>query len=177
MKKWQHLTLVIGIVLIVGAIGALFYYQFLSPQGRAESENSFAKEYGLVLQNYDGKDVRLSAYRGKIMVAYVWASWCPYCAKELENLGTLKAMYGDRIEVVAINRAEPRSVAKSYTDQLTNAQGVEFLLDPQDSFFKTDGGYAMPETVFINEHGEVTHHQRGPMNLEEVSAKLKLLLQ
>jgi hypothetical protein len=66
-------------------------------------------------------------------------------------------------------------VAKKYTDSLAT-QGIPLLLDPTDSLYKEAGGYAMPETVFIRPDGDVLFHQRGPIQLPEVEAKIKELL-
>jgi len=166
---------VVALILLIAiaALSTLFFFVF--PQTPPEA--TFREEYGLTLHDYGGNAVRMSAFRGSIMVAYAWASWCPYCAEEIENLGRLKGVYGDSIQVVAVNRGEPLSAAKGYTDQLSQTQGVVLLLDPEDSFFKSIGGYAMPETVFIDDRGNVVFHQRGPMKFDEVTQKVKELIE
>lgn len=136
----------------------------------------FTKEYGLTLTTYDGKAVRLADFRTQTIVAYAWASWCPYCGAEIENLAKLKKTYGDKIQIIAVNRAEPVLVAKAYTDQLSSVSGVVFLTDPKDTFFKMIDGYAMPETVFIKPGGDIEFHQRGPMQFNEVSKELQQLI-
>lgn len=162
-------------VIAISIIGAAIYW-FGVPQIRwGTKDTTFREEYGLVLTDYAGEPVRMSAFRNKVMVAYAWASWCPYCAAELENLGRLKEIFGDEVQIVAVNRGEPLAVAKSYTDTLKTA-GVVLLLDPEDSYFKSIGGYAMPETVFINDRGEILFHQRGPMQFDEVTEKIRQLI-
>jgi thiol-disulfide isomerase/thioredoxin len=137
---------------------------------------TFGKEYGLTLFDYSGKAVHLFDYRRKVLIAYAWASWCPYCGAELQNLAELKKTYGESIAIVAINRSEPLAVAKAFTDHLQNTDGLVFLTDPSDAFFKEIGGYAMPETVFIDVGGAVTFHQRGPIQISGVDEKIKELL-
>ncbi len=141
-----------------------------------EKDTNFAKEYGLQLTDYTGKSVHLFDYRRKVLIAYAWASWCSYCGAELQNLAKLKKTYGDNIQIVAINRGEALTVAKHFTDNLQDTAGLIFLIDPQDSFFKEIGGYAMPETVFIDVGGAILYHQRGPIQLPEVDQKIKELL-
>ena len=158
------------IVLLLWAASALQDYSL-----KKSGKESFKKEYSLTLTDMDGKPVHLSDYAGKLVVAYMWASWCPYCGAEIENLAKLKQTYGDSIAIIAVNRAEPAADAKSYIARLTGVDGIQFLLDPSDSFFKSIGGYAMPETVFIKSDGTVLFHQRGPMQIDEVNAKLKQL--
>ena len=91
-------------------------------------------------------------------------------------MSKLKKEYGDKITVIAVNRAEPLPTAKSFTDSLQGIEGVLYLLDPDDSFFKSVGGYAMPETIFIENGGDVFFQQRGPMKYEEAKKTIEEML-
>lgn len=152
--------------------GALAWY--LYPKG--PKPETFKEEYSITLKDYAGNDVRLSDFKRKPLVVFMWASWCPYCAAEIGNLAQLKKTYGDQINTVAVNRAEPQQVAEPYTNALTQKEGILFLLDANDALFKSIQGYAMPETIFIDKGGTVTYHQRGPLKLEEAEGYLKTLI-
>lgn len=154
------------------AILATLVFRLPAP-GRAAT---FDTEYTLVLSDYSGNPVHLYDYRRKVTIAYAWASWCPYCASEIEGLAQLKKTYGDSIQVVAINRGESLNTAKSFTDHLTDTEGVVFLLDPDDQFFKLIGGYAMPEMVFIDGSGNIVYHQRGPVTMNDANAEIQKLV-
>ncbi len=167
--------IVAGAVVLLALIGASFWQVFLGEKSGVADESTFAQEYGLAFTDYEGKQVLLSSFRREVLVAYVWASWCPYCGGELENLSKLKNTYGDEVQIVAINRAEPIGVARAYTSPLS-VSGLVLLLDPADAFFKEIDGYAMPETVFIDKGGAVIFHQRGPMPIDAVKKKIDELL-
>ncbi len=137
---------------------------------------TFDTEYTLVLSDYSGNKVHLYDYRRQVLIAYAWASWCPYCGNEIQDLAALKKTYGDSIQIVAINRGEPLAVARAYTGALSDTDGVVFLLDPKDAFFKDIGGYAMPEMVFIDSAGTVIYHQRGPIQIAAVKAEIEKLI-
>lgn len=166
----------ISIAVILLLASGTAYYFFLGSDADEKEKETFKEEYALVLKDYAGTEVKLSDYRRKALIAYAWASWCPYCGAEIENLAVLKQKYGAEIEILAINRAEPLQTAKPYTDALRETSGIIFLLDPADAFFKQIGGYAMPETVFIDEKGGVTFHQRGPIDIAAVEANIQRLL-
>jgi len=151
----------------------LYYFFWYQPPA---DENTFREEYALVLKDYDGNDVRLSEFRREFLVVYAWASWCPYCGDEIRNLSSLKQRYGDKITILAVNRAEPLVEAKDYSDKLGDIVGVTFLLDPSDTLYKKVEGYAMPETLFIKSNGEILFHQRGPIELQAVKDKIDELL-
>lgn len=54
----------------------------------------------------DGKPVRMSQFMGasagKYTVVDIWASWCPYCIRELPDLKQLRADMGDMVEIVGV---------------------------------------------------------------------------
>ena len=153
------------------AIATIAYFVFF-PRGDAPH---FSKEYGVTLVDYDGTEVPLSHFRYSPIVVFMWASWCPYCSAELQNLVELKKKYGDSIEVLAVNRAEPLSVAKEFTDVLKEGNTLHFLLDPNDALYHSIGGYAMPETIFVDTSGEILFHQRGPVAISDVDEWMKHL--
>ncbi len=129
-------------------------------------------EYGKVFKDYAGNEVRLSQFGAGHVIVFMWASWCPYCAQELQNLAEMKKQMGGKIEVVAVNRGEPLGDAKAFTDKLGTEDSVHFLLDPNDALYKSVNGYAMPETLFIDSKAQIVFHQRGPMQKTALSAKL-----
>ncbi len=167
--------IVIGGVICLIALGAILHFYFgfwRTPQG----ESSFKEEYGITLKDYGGNDVRLSEFKRKVLLVYIWASWCPYCAAELERLAEMKDTFGDDVHIVAVNRAEPYADARAFSDKLRGANKIIFLLDPDDALYKQMSGYAMPETLFINSWGDVVFHQHGPMPADAVKQKIEELL-
>jgi thiol-disulfide isomerase/thioredoxin len=165
---WQKKYLYGSIALLFTA-GVLYGLYFLwVGVGTVDSEETFSEEYELALQDYDGHEVRLSSFRSAPLIVFTYASWCPFCADELRRLSRMKEEYGDRIGVVAINRAEPLIDAKAFTDQLDDVSNVLYLLDPEDAYFKSVNGYAMPETVFIQSFGKIFAQHRGPLSDQQL---------
>lgn len=169
-------TVLIASLLFLFCLLFLIYYLWFSAPPPAD-ENTFREEYSLVLKDYSGNDVKLSDYRREILIVYAWASWCPYCGKELEYLSELKGRYGDDLSIIAVNRAEPLVDAKDFTDKLSGMDRLSLLLDSTDALYKAIDGYAMPETIFINSRGDIVYHQRGPIKPEEVDQKVAELMQ
>ena len=166
-----QIALISGILLLVGGLG----YYWYSQQPRAGVE-AFTDTYDLVLGTYDGTEAPLNEYKRSLLVIHSWASWCTYCAEELQNLAKLKDLYGDDVHILAVNRAESMADARAFTDALGLGERIEILVDPTDSLYKDIEGYAMPETVFINKKGEIIFHQRGPMKVDEVVERINVLI-
>ena len=120
------------------------------------------------LVDYHGNRVSLEEFRSIPLVINSWAVWCPFCRKELPDFAELQKEFGDQIVVIAVDRQEPLEKAKGYTDELGISNNLLFLLDSSDSFYKSIGGFSMPETIFVNSNGEIVVHKRGPMELGEM---------
>lgn len=165
-RKKLFVILVSALLLLGVSIAAYFYRYF-------DDVPAVANESHTTLMDYDGEKVKLSKFSRRAIVTISYASWCTYCEDELKNLSEIKKIFGDDIDVIAVNRAEPPAVAKAYTDSLGLPPGIVFLLDAEDAFYKEIGGYAMPETIVTNRRGETIHHQHGPMTFSEMVDRIR----
>lgn len=175
----MKLSIVVGIgIIVIG--GALFFVasdrslEYDSGQASntkndaSMSHRDFDRFSGIQLVDYNGNEVTLSRFEGRPLVINSWAVWCPFCREELPDFAELQREFGEEIIVIAIDRQEPRAKAKGYTDELGITADMLFLLDSSDSFYKSIGGFSMPETIFVNSDGEIVVHKRGPMDLDEM---------
>ena len=79
MMNFRTLLILGGVLLLAIAVGAL-----RGQPGHAVS--SVETPIDFTLQDLHGKPVKLSSYRGKVVVVDVWATWCPYCVREIPDL-------------------------------------------------------------------------------------------
>lgn len=169
MKKYLIITIV-----LIAVVGLVFF--FLAPRSKVSTESgatdfdTFAKAS---LVDYEGNSVSLEDFRGKPLVINSWAVWCPFCREELPDFAALQKEFGDTITVVAIDRQEPLEKVKSYTDELGITNDMLFLLDSGDEFYKSIGGFSMPETIFVDAQGTIVFHKRGPMTLDDMREAIK----
>jgi len=172
---------VIGSMIGVLIIGGIFFFSSGEDanknQGDAsrtdsvveqKSKSDFDVFAGFVLPDYEGNNIPLADFKGKPLVINSWAVWCPFCREELPAFGELQKEFGDQVVVIAIDRQEPLEKAKGYTDGLGISSDMLFLLDSSDSFYKSIGGFSMPETIFVDSDGNIVVHKRGPMDLDEM---------
>lgn len=163
MRKETIITILIVSLLVVG-----IYLIETTGQSNNTDASDFDRVADIELTDYDGNSIRLDEFRGKPLVINSWATWCPFCLAELPDFGRLQTEYRDQIKVIAINRRESPQGVQAYTDDVEVTDKLLFLLDDDDSFYQTIGGFSMPETIFVNASGEIVVHKRGPMELDEM---------
>ena len=165
MKK----ILILGLIIIAGFIAALIIQRDKKPLATISPRQ--AVEFRL--KDYNGNEVALADFHGRNVVVNSWASWCPFCKKELPDFASVKKEFGDQIAIVAIDRGESLEVAKRYSDELGITNDLIFLLDPDDSFYQSIAGFSMPETIFVDKDGLIRDHKRGPMDREEFRRRIQ----
>lgn len=107
----------------------------------------------VTMSGIDGKDVSLSAYRGKLVVLNVWATWCPPCREELPSLQRLSRLLdGKRFVIVGLSLDQDNVAVREYLHD----RGVTYTnyLDRGLQIVKhVLGMKAYPDTFFIGADG------------------------
>jgi thiol-disulfide isomerase/thioredoxin len=128
------------------------------------------------LTGVDGRPVKLSSLRGHVVVLTFFASWCHPCEKDMPALQRAQDDNPDRVAVVGVNYQDFPDDTRAFVHRL----GVTFPALLEDS---TDNPvaarydvHAMPDTVFIDEHGVVRDRIFGETSTRDLEAALDRLL-
>jgi len=86
-----------------GLAGSDRLNQRLCPPGQSCAVPTRAPDFTAIGKSKDGKDVqvKLSDYRGKVVLLNFWASWCGTCKAEKPALAEMSGDF-DKLEVVAL---------------------------------------------------------------------------
>lgn len=160
---------IIGIV-IAAALG-FFIARNRSEQTLVEIKPRSAPEFSL--NDYNGHEIKLSDFRGRPVIVNAWAAWCPFCVEELPDFAAIQEEFKDKLVVIAVDRAESLETAKQFSDKVGVTGRLVLLLDPEDSFYQSIGGFSMPETIFVDKEGFIKEHRRGPMKPEEMRRRIQ----
>lgn len=104
-----------------------------------------------------GDAQKFAAYRGKVLVLDLWATYCPPCLEEIPHLNSLQAKYGDKIQIVGLHvgGAEDEPRVPAFAEKLK----INYLLaSPDDELMRilTDGNDAIPQTFVFDRDGNAT---------------------
>jgi thiol-disulfide isomerase/thioredoxin len=180
LQKSGVTTLLIMVLIIASASS----YFFLRNKSALQKRNNTSAAQALLIDDkeksftdLEGKSVSVNNHFGKIMVVMSWASWCPQCTTDLQELGKVAQEYSNRgVVVMAVNRAEDKYSAQRYLATISLPSELTMMLDPDDHYFKNSDGYAMPETVIFSPNGSMALHEHGELQPEEVRKTLDDLL-
>jgi len=66
----------------------------------------------------DGKEVKISDYKGKVVLVNFWASWCPPCKEEMPILEKVYQKYNDKnFLILAVNMDTSEGAMKEFLEK------------------------------------------------------------
>jgi len=130
----------------------------------------------LELKDVEGRALRLSDYKGRVVLLNFWATWCAPCRAEMTDLVKWQREYkGKGLQIIGVTYppeelAEVREFIKSVKVNYPVALGEE----QTKALF--DKGETLPVTVVIDKKGNVREVIQGIIFPEEFEQKVKPLL-
>jgi len=115
------------------------------------------------LSDLEGRAVRLSALRGKVVLVNLWTTWCPPCREEMPSMERLyRRLRGRGLELLAVSQDDPD--ARSKVEAFVSEVGVTFpvLLDPRREAGEAYGVWGYPETFIVDREGRIVERVVGP---------------
>jgi thiol-disulfide isomerase/thioredoxin len=136
--------------LIALTAGVLFSAQVLAAPYQAGDI-----PFDQVGKTLESEDIKISDYKGKVVIVSFWASWCGPCRKELPVLAAIqKKATPDKLQVISINIDEERSTFKKLAALLENTQ-IKLVHDGKKRTGRKFGVEGIPHMVMIDEAGKV----------------------
>lgn len=104
-------------------------------------------------QDFDGHQVTLEDYRGKVVLLDFWASWCAPCLEDMPHLIKLQKQHGDRLQIIGISMDDRVDAAKSVTRRFTF--NYPLLMGDAKLGILYGGILGLPQLFLISRDGEV----------------------
>jgi len=119
----------------------------------------------------DGQTLRLSSYRGKVVVVNFWATWCPPCREELPALQRVAASESD-VVVLEVDLMEPGDKARSFLDSL-GLDRLQPVLDSDGATTRRFGVLSLPSTFFVDRAGVIRHLELTAVTEEQIRTGIR----
>ena len=127
------------------------------------------------LETLDGKQVSLSALKGKVVMIDFWSSWCPPCRAEAPELvKAYKEYQGQGVEFIGIAIWDDKGQVQKFANQF----GIQYIvgLDEKGKIAIDYAVRGIPEKYFIDRNGTLVKKFSGPMKVSDMDAVLSKML-
>ena len=102
-----------------------------------------------------GDEILLPDYAGKAVIVTFWATWCPYCIKELPILQNVQDKVGkEQMAVIAVN-TEKFDVYRRATLIMRESMHMELVNDASGRAQNAFGVRALPHMLIIGRDGRI----------------------
>jgi cytochrome c biogenesis protein CcmG, thiol:disulfide interchange protein DsbE len=166
-----------AIVALALSTALFILWPFVSPALRSSGPEGLAGQAAPVFSLRDdrGAPVSLDAYRGKVVLMNLWASWCPPCRAEMPDLQRLANAYaGSGFAVVGVNEGESSERARAFADSLQ----IRFPIwvDAGQRYGRTYGALGLPTTVIVDRQGTVVRGYDGALTFAQMQSAVAPLV-
>ncbi len=130
----------------------------------------------LALKDVDGRRLKLSDYKGNVVLVNFWATWCAPCRTEIPDLIKMQRKYRNKgLRVIGITYppetiGEVRKFARTLRINYRIALGTK---ETKSLFTASD---TLPMTIVIDRDGSIREIIEGVIYPDEFDQKVKPLL-
>jgi len=127
------------------------------------------------LQDINGKTIKLSDYRGKVVIINFWATWCPPCLGEIPDFVKFYSAYREKgVEIIGIAVGS----TKDDTRKTISEKKINYPVCMSDGKIENlyGGIRAVPTTFIIDKQGNIYKKQVGSITESELTAIIKGIL-
>jgi cytochrome c biogenesis protein CcmG/thiol:disulfide interchange protein DsbE len=144
----------------------------VTPEAVTKGESP-APDFSLV--NAKGGNIKLSDYRGKVVIVDFWATWCPPCRKGIPDLIDIKKQYGDAVAIIGIS---VDTDSKGEVVPFIQRMGINYpIVYSTPEVVQAYGGIdGIPTSFVVDKSGKIVDMHVGLVPKEDFTAVIDKLL-
>ena len=128
------------------------------------------------IKDLEGKDVKLSAYKGKVILLNFWATWCGPCKAEIPGFVDLQEKYKRDLVVIGYSVDDTADKARPFMAEYKMNYPVLLGLGREDVQDAYGPIWGIPASFLISKDGKVCKRHMGIAPKETFEKEIKALL-
>ena len=137
-----------------------------------ETAAKLAPDFSLI--DLSGRPLRLSDYRGKVVVLDFWATWCEPCKQEIPHLVDLQNKYPQRVQVLGISMDDDEKPVRGFQQQYK--MNYPIALETSNLADQYGGVLGLPITFVIDGQGRIIKRYIGASDFSAIESEVQKLL-
>jgi thiol-disulfide isomerase/thioredoxin len=193
MKRFSKVFLFLALLMIVATdfsgCGSSGHFKASAQENGKSSSDSSKKDLkdapDVTFKDLQGKDVKLAAWKGKVVVVNFWATWCEPCQIEIPWMIGFQQEYADKgftLLGVAMDD-EGKSVVGPYVEKTQfdvdgkkMTMNYPIVIGNDDLSSKFGGLIGLPTTMVVGRDGKIHRRFLGMVSHDELEKEIKELL-
>jgi thiol-disulfide isomerase/thioredoxin len=116
----------------------------------------------------DGRVLKAADLAGRPVVVQMWASWCPFCARQNPHIEALHRAHGRELVVIGFSIDKTEQAARDYLKKHGYTFAAAMATPQVERWFGRRR--ALPEVYVVDRSGRVLLREEGEMFPEDVMA-------
>lgn len=124
------------------------------------------------LKDFQGRSVKLAAYKGKVVLLDFWATWCVPCQTEIPRFMEWQRKYGPKgFQVIGVSMDDDEKAARKFVRRLKVnypvAMGTAALAESYG------GVLGLPANFIIDREGRIVAKYVGETDLKAIEVEIQ----
>jgi peroxiredoxin len=139
------------------------------------AERPYAVAPDFVRTDLSGRPLRLTQFRGRVVLLNFWATWCGPCVEEIPTFSRWQRQFGDGgLQVIGVSMDDDEADVKRFVAK----HGVAYpILMGDAKLGELFGGvFGLPQSFLIDARGRMVYRSVGESNIETLRSKIAGLL-
>jgi peroxiredoxin len=140
--------------ILVCSVVIFFSVPYIAQEQGSATANQDDRASDFTLKDLDGRNVRLSDYKGKTILLYFMATWCPECRSAIPQLKEIYSLYNAKgLVLLIIDVMESKEKAAAFSRKYSLPFSI--LLDEDGKVYRSYGVGGVPVKALIDRNGRI----------------------